>query len=72
MAKTIPQVGTRLKYPWKQWTNGKAWRAEKGKDFDSADALCDSLYARARRHGLKVKVHQKGQQFVEFQFSRGR
>lgn len=70
MAKPIDRVGSRLKYPWKEWTNGKAYRASKGEDFDvEPESFASSLRKRASRKGLRVQVRVLDKS-VEFQFSR--
>ena len=69
MAEVIEGIRpARQRYDWARWTNGKFWRAHRGRDFKcSSDGFVASLYARARRDGLKVEVANHGES-VEFRF----
>lgn len=67
LKKLVPARG---KYPWKLWTNGRAYQAVEGKDFNcSRDGFRSALYSIARRRKLSVTVALKGKA-VEFQFSK--
>jgi hypothetical protein len=69
MARTIPELDQYfVRYPWRQWTDGRAWRVRQGADFRcSVTGFRSSLYMRALREKKQVKVsaHKK---VVEFQF----
>jgi hypothetical protein len=57
-----------LRYPWEQWTDGRAWRAKRGADFQcSAAAFRNRLYERARLEKKRVETSVQGD-IVEFQF----
>lgn len=73
MATTIARV-TRKRarggYPWDRWTDGKARRARRRKDFRcSPEGFKATLASHAARKGLAVTVSIKGNA-VEFQFSK--
>jgi hypothetical protein len=69
MARIIPDVDQYfVRYPWRQWTDGRAWRVRRGVDFRcSITGFRSSLYMRALREKKKVKVSAHGK-VVEFQF----
>lgn len=70
MAETIKKLESG--YPWKSWTNGKAWRAKFDEDFTCTVAgFRNALYAHAKRNGLKVSCNEKPGCVVEFQFQKG-
>lgn len=71
MAEVIERVGSRRSlYDWETWTNGKAYRAVRGKDFDvSTASFRSTLSVHAHRKGLTVRVSVDGDA-VEFQFSK--
>ena len=59
------------KYPWKEWTNGSAWRIKRGEDFAStATCFRNTLYDHALRHGLKVSTRLEQEDVLVFQFSK--
>lgn len=61
---------TEPKYPWDQWMNGSWWLIKQGEDFDSQiESLRTGLLNRARRHGVPVKVHKRGDTLL-FKFSK--
>lgn len=44
-------------YPWDEWTDGRTWKATKGKDFHTTvDSFRVTLRSHAHRHGQEVKV----------------
>lgn len=59
----------RGKYPWDQWTDGRVWKVEKGKDFSSKtrNFTCGILHAHARNSGKRVRVRKIGDTVI-FQF----
>ena len=60
----------RDKHDWHRWTDGSAWQAFKGVDFDcTPDGFRSCLYQHARRKGFSVRVSMEGDT-VTFQFSR--
>lgn len=72
MAETISDIAPRgARYPWEQWTNGKAWRATQGADFQcSVEGFAAVIYSHARRRGLRVTVSVLVDGCVDFQFSK--
>jgi hypothetical protein len=69
MASTIKSVGNA--YPWDEWTDGKARRAKKGRDFScSAEGFASTLYTHASRKSMGVRVSVPDPKTVEFQFLR--
>lgn len=43
------------KYPWDQWTNGKAWLLVRGEDFTcGVESLRSAIHQYATRHDLSV------------------
>lgn len=70
LARFIPSPRN---YPWDQWMNGTAYRAERGVDFKcSTKGFLSCLYARAaraepKRRTVKTKLTHDGR-YVEFQF----
>jgi hypothetical protein len=69
MAATIKKIG-RQGYPWSQWTDGRAWRARRGKDFKcSAAGFRSTLYTHASRNDRTVYVSVPDAKTVEFKFS---
>jgi hypothetical protein len=45
----------RAKYPWDQWTNGKAWLLVRGEDFTcSIPSMRSAIHQYARRNNLTV------------------
>lgn len=61
-----------MKYPWAKWGNGKAWRAEQGKDFTSSvSGFRQTLYSHARKNGWVVRSHVPQQGVIEFRFVKG-
>ena len=50
-------VGGRPRHPFDQWFDGQIWKLEYMVDFDcQVVSIRQSLYAAARRRGIKVKV----------------
>lgn len=69
MAEEIAEVkGSRMRYDWANWTNGRAWRCRQGRDFTCKPMTFRAVvYNQARRLKRRVTVSVKGK-FVEFQF----
>ena len=69
MAETIAKIDSG--YPWARWANGRAWRARFDVDFTcTVSGFRNSLYAYAKRAGLKVTCSEKPGNIVEFKFSK--
>lgn len=72
MAVAIERLNSSRSYPWDQWMNGTAYRAEPGVDFDcTIPGFRSSLYTQAKEKGRKVEsyiVEKDGKEYVEFQF----
>lgn len=71
MATIIKGVKSRRnRYDWNLWANGKAYRAERGRDFHTVpESFRSTIYTYAHRKGLSVTVTINGNA-VEFQFSK--
>lgn len=72
MARTLVRLKQRRGiYPWAKWTNGRTWRAERGKDFNClAENFRSVLHQLARRRGLVVETSSGVDgEFVDFRFS---
>lgn len=71
MAVAIERLTPSLpQYPWQQWMNGKAYRAEVGVDFScTIRGFLSSLYTRAERNGRTVTTTVVQDRYVEFQFN---
>ena len=68
MAEVIKKVTRWSLYDWTTWTNGKAYRAVRGRDFQvSPAAFRSAISAHASRKGLRVVTAVSGDT-VEFQF----
>lgn len=67
----LPEIrkgGYNARYPWSTWTDGSAWKIEKGVDFDvPAKSMQAQLYIRAERDDLYVTTRMDGN-FIWFQF----
>ena len=51
------RVGGRPRHPYDQWFDGQIWKLQHMVDFDcEVVSIRQSLYAAARRRGIKVKV----------------
>lgn len=70
MAERIESVTpSQHRYPWDEWTDGNAYRAVMGEDFNcSTDSFRQAIYQCAHRLKLSAKVSVHGET-VEFQFS---
>lgn len=74
MAKELPpevklKPKTPRKIPWKKWTNGNAWVARQGTDFDKITCFRVMLYRKARQIGQKVIIIWKPKEGIaEIQF----
>lgn len=67
MAARIKSVG----YPWRKWTDGKPWRARKGRDFKcSVRGFTSTLYTYAGRHGYHAQASVIDKRTVDFQFEK--
>ena len=67
LKRVEPQRG---KYPWKEWTDGKARQATQGTDFFiTVKGFHSILYNVARRLNLDVQAAIQGTS-VSFQFSK--
>ena len=67
MAVTVERFIPARNYPWRLWTNGKAWLAFSGEDYHCSDSsFRAALYSHAKRNGLTVRVTTttKGVSFV--------
>lgn len=63
------QSGSRGKYPWKEWTDGKIYRATQGKDFTvSITNFRSVLYGRALKQSMSVRSQLVGPDAIVFQF----
>ena len=52
---------TRSAYPWAEWLDGRPWKTTRGTDFTvSVHSFVAIVYQAGQRHGLQVKVHQRG------------
>lgn len=71
MATVISKlVSARDKYNWTKWTDGKVYRARKGRDFTcTRDGFRSAVYRIAQRRKLDVSIVLRGDT-VEFQFSK--
>lgn len=53
----MPKSTRKSKYPWSEWTDGKARKATKGQDFDgTAISFRQALYAHANNSDPKLTV----------------
>lgn len=73
-AHGLKQMGARgqyVRYPWDKWTDGKARRLRKGKDFvNSVESVLNSARYQARRRGLTVNYRVDGDDSVTLSFSK--
>lgn len=61
-------LGRPSKYPWLDWTDGRAWRIVEGEDFHcSKQSMRRTLYGRAYGTGMKVSVRMEPDA-IAFQF----
>jgi hypothetical protein len=74
MAKVVsakdapPPRPRRAQYPWEQWFDGRMWELKYGEDFQVAvHVMAVTVYAAARRKGLRVSVHEVGTQIIRLQ-----
>lgn len=62
-------VGGPRKYPWDEWTDGSAWRIQRGEDFDVEPASMAGLIRKhGVRSGLSVRAFIEGD-VIEFQYT---
>lgn len=60
-------------YDWALWLDGRPWRLVRGVDFDhTVAAVCGSVRAAARRHGLWLATTREGADVVVVQAFRTR
>lgn len=53
--------GSKAKYPWHQWLDGRIWKLTKGIDFDvSPSSFSVSAHQRANREGKKLRTSTSG------------
>lgn len=51
--RTQPRAGTRSRYPWAEWADGRAWRLSQGEDFDvDVEKFRRTVHSHAKAHGL--------------------
>lgn len=60
------------RYPWAQWTNGKAYSAKRSEsDYKCSDAgFIATLHTYAKRQGLDVATSNPGEGEVLFRFTK--
>lgn len=57
-----------IRYPWREWTDGRARRAIRGEDFHcETNNFRNILYTQARRMGMKAAIRIDNE-VVDFQF----
>jgi hypothetical protein len=56
-------------YPWDKWSDGRIWRAVRGKDFKvSILAMRNRCHNAAKIRGKRVRTKLEGEQALIFQF----
>jgi hypothetical protein len=63
-------LGAPPKYPWDTWTDGSAWRIQRGIDYDiPSTSMASMIRGHAARHGFDVvALVNRERDAVEFQF----
>lgn len=70
MAERLASLERASRYPWDEWSDGTAWCAKQGSDFDCpARSFRSTLYSFAQRNRLRVRIVVKDAGTVCFQFS---
>lgn len=67
---TFRKGGARPKeYPWKEWTDGAAWKITPGQDFDvKPTSMVVTLYEHSKKNGYQVQTQRVGPNKEEIVF----
>ena len=69
LIEEVPGDGKYRRYPWNEWTDGKARVATQGEDFTvRLESFRTSLHIEARNRGLKCKTSKVAHNQIAFQF----